>query len=308
MHVLLNHIYNFCMHLIGAAFSGGDNTVQYVNLIQTLENSFQKNSGGDCREYSYEAINWVLDYRYPHFGDNQPIDPHALLEGSQVIVLTDAPPKGDTMTRDTLRQEIINKASNSRVCVHFFLPKDTFNCLEDYPEGVEEYKTIANATGGVLIDSGFMFSQFASIYSNHQCKHVTDIQTKLKGKRDASQELRCHTFQISSLARLLKVTAKTKQRKVVVTRPDNTTEVVKVFNSRGKKDKVALFSEAEPLVGVWKACVDKGFLEIALDPGNRLDFTVLYYTCGSDQNAPYLTPLLPPGCKSFLLFCFLIPV
>ena len=71
------------------------------------------------------------------------------------------------------RQDIINKAHGSGVCA-LFLPKDTFNCLEDQPEGVEEYKAIANATGGLHIDSGFTFSQFALVYSSHQCKYVID--------------------------------------------------------------------------------------------------------------------------------------
>ena len=77
-------------------------------------------------------------------------------------------------------------------------------------------------------------------------------------------------------------------------KPDNTTVELKVINSQRKKEKLA---EAEPLAGQWKACVDKGSLKIVFDPGNQMDFTVLYYVYSNDQDISYLSPLPPPGCK-----------
>ena len=109
-----------------------------------------------------------------------PFPTHTLFLGSQVIVLTDAPPKGNVTRRTHLRKMIIKKAEQMQVCIHFFLPRDTFNCLEDYPDEVEEYKSIAYATGGSIIDSGFMFSDFASTYHTHPCKHSTHTQTRKK--------------------------------------------------------------------------------------------------------------------------------
>lgn len=291
----------FFISFIDVTFSGGDNITENLKLIQSLDNSLQENSGGDCREYSFEAMEWILDYRYSRFGLNLPIPLHALQKGSQIIVLTDAPPKGEIMARMAARQAIINKARGSRVCVHFFLPKDTFNCLEDHPKGVEEYEAIANATGGLVIDSGFTFSQFASVYSSHQCKHVIDPRKSLISKRDVSKQENCDVFHVSSLSRLLKVTVKTRQRSIIMIKPDNTTVELKVFNSQRKKEKLALFSEAEPLAGQWKACVDKGSIEVVFDPGNQMDFTVLYYVYSNNQDISYLSPLPPPGCKLFLL-------
>lgn len=149
-------------------------------LLESLENSLQQKSGGDCHEYSYEAVEAALDHRSVH-----PLLPFlhdlTLRTGSQIIVLTDAPPKGDTSARDNLRETIISKARNSDMCIHFFLPSDTFNCLEDFPDGLEEYKSIANSTRGFLIDSGFEFSMFASSYSDHPCqtmKHTVERQKR----------------------------------------------------------------------------------------------------------------------------------
>ena len=168
--------------LIGIKLAHGGNLADHIKLLDSLENSFQQKSGGDCREYSYEAVEAALDHRSKH-----PLLPFrglTLLPGSQVIVLTDAPPKGGTSARNNLREEIISKAKNSDVCVHFFLPSDSFNCLDDFPDGVEEYKSIASSTGGLVIDSGFDFSVFASSYNDHPCHALKP--TMKKQKRDVA--------------------------------------------------------------------------------------------------------------------------
>ena len=260
-------------------------------MLQALENSFQPNSGGDCREYSYEAINQALDHEFI-------TGVRTLQPGSQVIVLTDAPPKGDLPARNTARERIITAAKEMQVCMHFFLPGDTFNCLVDYPDGIEEYQNISSETGGVVIDSGFMFSEFASTYSDHPCRHMTRQLTRRR--RDVAEEQSCHVFHVSTLSRLLKLTAKTKQRKVTVTRPDNTMVELEVVNSRGGKDKLALLSETEPQSGEWRACVEEGSLEVSSETRISMDFTALYYAQGSEDASLYLTPSPPPGCKFYL--------
>lgn len=260
----------------------------HIRLLRKLESSFQPNSGGDCREYSYEAINKALDHQFfPGIRTLQP--------GSQVIVITDAPPKGSAVARSTARGNLITAAIQSQVCMHFFLPNETFNCLADYPEGKEEYESIAAETGGVVIDSGFMFSEFASTYRDRPCRHVRRDLTRRR--RAASEEQSCHVFHVSSLSHLLKLTAKTKQRKVTVTRPDNTIKEVKVVDSRGEKDKLALLSESQPLAGEWRACVEEGTLEISSETRISMDFSALYYIRGSEDTSLYLTPSPPPGCK-----------
>ena len=112
---------------VGIKLAHGGNIADHIGLLESLENSFQQKSGGDCHEYSYEAVEAALDHRSVH-----PLLPFlhdlTLRTGSQIIVLTDAPPKGDTSARDNLRETIISKARNSDVCIHFFLPSDTFNC------------------------------------------------------------------------------------------------------------------------------------------------------------------------------------
>ena len=279
--------------LIGIKLAHGGNLADHIKLLDSLENSFQQKSGGDCREYSYEAVEAALDHRSKH-----PLLPFrglTLLPGSQVIVLTDAPPKGGTSARNNLREEIISKAKNSDVCVHFFLPSDSFNCLDDFPDGVEEYKSIASSTGGLVIDSGFDFSVFASSYNDHPCHALKP--TMKKQKRDVAGREKCHSFYVSSLSQYLHLTAQTDQRNVVMTRPDNSTVKPKFVTSPRKSKKLILFSESEPQAGVWGVCVEKGSLEnLSINPGVSMDFIALYYT-QSDREQMYLTSSSPPGCK-----------
>ena len=290
------HQYNY--NLVGIKLAHGGNIADHIELLDSLDNSFQPKSGGDCREYSYEAVEAALDHRSKH-----PLIPFyegfTLLRGSQVIVLTDAPPKGDASTRNNLREKIIGKAKHSDVCIHFFLPSDTYNCLDDFPEGVKEYKSIVSSTGGLLINSGFDFSVFASSYNDHPCHALKP--TMDKQKRDVAGKERCHAFFVSSLSQHLHLTAQTKERNVVVTRPDNTTVKPKFVTSPRKSEKLVLFSEAEPQAGVWRVCVEKGSLEnLSINPGVSMDFIALYYI-QSDQEQVYLTSSPPPGCKFLFL-------
>ena len=258
-----------------------------------MDNSLIKESGGDCREYSYEAINWALDHqskRYiPEIPNNDVMN--TLLRRSQVIVLTDAPPKGDIVRRNTLRETIITKAKRSQISIHFFLPQETFNCLQDYPDGVEEFTVMANATNGIIIDTGFNFSDFALSYRNRK-------SVPIRKKRAVTMEQRCHTFLVSSLSHDLTFSLKfkTRQKKIIVTKPDNSTVEFRFIYSRGS-DKLALVSVAEPQAGEWRACVKEGSLEISSEMIQiSMDFTALYYAQSNEQHT-YLTPLQPPGCK-----------
>ena len=216
-----------------------------------------------------------------------------------MIVLTDAPPKGDEVSRRLARDGIIELATQMKVCMHFFLPSDTFNCLVDYDDGDEEYKTIAAETGGIVINSGFDFSDFASTYTVRPCQHVN--REMKRRKRDVVEEQSCHLFRVSTLSHLLKLTAKTMQREVTVTRPDGTTAELNVVDARGQKDKLALLSERRPLPGEWSVCVEEGALEITTETRVSMDFTALYYVQSTDGESLYLTPSPPPGCKSGLV-------
>ncbi len=292
--IIMNNLHiNNSNFLIGIELAHGGNLADHIKLLDSLENSFQQKSGGDCREYSYEAVKATLDHHSKH--PLLPFSGLTLLRGSQVIVLTDAPPKGDTSARNNLREEIITKAKNSDVCIHFFLPSDSFNCLDDFPDGVEEYKSIASSTGGLLIDSGFDFSVFASSYNDHPCQAMKSKMEKQK--RDVGSRERCHSFFVSSLSQYLHLTAQTDQRNVVVTRPDNTTVKPKFITSPRKSKRLISFSEAEPQAGVWRVCVEKGSFEnLMIKPEVSMDFVTLYYV-QSDQEQMYLTSSPPPGCK-----------
>ena len=277
-------------------FSEGNDFHAHYQLITSLDNSFQPKSGGDCREYSYEAIIWALGHQSKRH--RVPLT-HTLYPTSHIIVLTDAPPKGDIMTRKSLRETIITKAKQLEINIHFFLPRETFNCLKDYPDGVEEFTDMANATNGIVIDSGYKFLDFMSSYMQRDSKSLPVVRQK----RDVTVEQKCYTFLVSDLSRhiLLNFAAKTRQKTITVTKPDNSTEEISLTHLHGS-DKLASVLEPKPQAGEWRVCVEEGSLKI-LDETTRIsvDFTVLYYAQSNEQHA-YLTPLQPPGCKLGCLY------
>ena len=120
-------------------------------------------------------------------------------------------------------------------------------------------------------------------------------------RRDVTSKERCHVFHVSSLSQYLHLAAQTNQRSIIITRPDNTTEEHVFINSPRDPKKLILFSEAEPMAGEWRVCVEKGFLEdLFINLGVSMDFTALYYS-QSDQEQIYLTSSPPPGCRLYSL-------
>lgn len=203
-------------------------------------------------------------------------------------MLTDAPSKGDLTASN-----IIDEARLSEVCIHFFLAQNTYNCFEDFPGSLDEYRHIADETGGTVVDNDFDFSSFVQAYKNTPCKFLPPLKRR---KRDVVEEEKCHVFRVSTLASLLKLTAKTTSLAVTVGRPDSTEATVNVVNPKSPGEKLALFSEASPPSGEWTVCVEEGTLEVSSEVQVAMDVTPLYFAKDVD-NTTFLTAMPPPGCK-----------
>ena len=240
-------------------------------FINTIENAFQPDSGGDCPEYSYHGIMRAFDSLQDDIYINE--------FGSQIIVLTDAPKKGDIFA-----DEIISNANANEICVHFFLAENTYNCFDDYPGSVEEYKRIASETGGTVVDTSFNFSSFVQAYKNTPCRFLNSGNGRRK--RIVEEDENCRSFQVSTLSSVLKLTVQTTSSVVTIHRPDKT-----VINITG-----AHFSEKNPLAGVWTICADEGQLEISPEIELSMDVTPLYFAQHINGTS-ILTCTAPPGCK-----------
>lgn len=260
------------------------------SLITTLDNIFQPESGGDCPEYSYHAINQSFFELDPFFGTS------LLQPGSQMIVLTDAPAKPGITA-----QQIISMAQVQSTCVHFFLGESSYNCFADEPGSVEEYRDIASATGGTVTSSEFDFASFVQSYNRGMpCRHLATATRRRRRKRNVPEESNCRAFRVSTLARRLKLSAMTNQDSVMVTRPDGTEIQVGVVNPLAVGDHVAMFSESSPLPSEWAVCVKEGGVSITVDVEVNLDVTPLYVVQDAETGERVTTATPPPGCEYIL--------
>lgn len=248
-----------------------DNIRSLQALIENLENAFQKKSGGDCPEYCYDGILEALgteDYGYP-----------VMVEGSQLIVITDAPSKGLHRASD-----IINHANAAQVCVHFFLGENSYNCFGDDPDSIDEYKAIAMSTGGIVIQSKFDFSSFVHQYRSTPCGW---IQPSDRPKRSVAQV--CHSISVASLVCLLSLSVKTDEDSVSVTKPNG--DQVRISSNRFQ---IALYSVSHPMSGEWMVCAASP-IQVSSDFQTCIDIAPFYITDTNGQ--PTFTVAAAPGCK-----------
>lgn len=264
----------------------GDRAGDLQNFIRTLDSIFSPNSGGDCPEYSYHAIQRALQEDDPDFPGVDLLQP-----GSQLIVLTDAPAKGELRA-----EQIIASAVSSEVCVHFFLGESTFNCFSDFPGSVEEYERIAQETGGTVVTSDFEFANFVQAYNRMPCRHLSS-SARRRRKRDVVEDLSCEGFRVSTLARVLKFSARTNQDSVVVREPSGRESRVDVIDRLQERNKIATLSRANPPAGEWSVCVDEGTVSVTVDVEVTLDVTPLYFRTSPTTGNTSLTATPPPGCE-----------
>lgn len=255
------------------------NSIQSLqNLIVRLENAFQSKSGGDCPEFCYdgiiEALNTEDNYGYP-----------VMVQGSQLMVITDAPSKGIKRAFD-----VIHQASNAEVCIHFFLGENSYNCFEDSPGSIEEYETIASTTGGVVVNSKFDFSTFVQRYRNEPCGFLS-----LNKRRKRNAEGVCHSFNVASLICLVSLSIKTTEEAVTLTRPDNERIIINATQYKRSTEHIALFSESHPPSGKWKVCGENP-IEVSVDFKMCIDIAP-FFIAHTIESESFLTAETSPGCK-----------
>lgn len=257
-----------------------DNIRSLQALIENLENAFQKKSGGDCPEYSYDGIIEALnteDFGFP-----------IMVEGSQLMVITDAPSKGLPRASD-----IINKANEAQVCVHFFLGESSYNCFEDDPNSIEQYETIANSTGGIVVKSKFDFSTFVHQYRSAPCGFIKQLFHSRLAKRSVDQI--CHSINVASLACLLSLSVKTEEDVITVAKPDGEQLRIRPNRFQDTSEQIALYSESHPMPGEWTVCASSP-IQVSADFQMCIDIAPLYITDRKDSK-PVLTAATAPGCK-----------
>ncbi len=208
------------------------------------------NGGGDGPEYSLDAMLKALEFKY--YDDFDTLAP-VMVEGSQMIVITDAPSK-----HQEIEHTVTMLAINMNVCIHFFVSGSY---------GTEDglYQRVAEETSGILVTpfSNWDIAKFASSYKKSPCAY------EVSRRKRAAIPSPCHRFHISELSILFRFSGNTSSS-VILTRPSGTT--IEVLGSA----EVALHSERNPEPGEWLACLSSGDLEFSVNQDYSLDATLGY--------------------------------
>ena len=254
-------------------------------LVTKLESSFQENSGGDCPEFCYDAIREAVnteDYGYPVM----------FYSGSQVIVITDAPSKGTFNAAN-----IIDQASSAEVCIHFFLGKNSYNCFDDVPHSIDEYRSIANKTGGTIVESMFDFSTFVHRYRNTPCGFLEPQSERRRRSVEKNTSHFCHNISVATLACQLSLTVETNGEVVTLTKPDQEQINIASTSFKDTSEQIALYSESHPTSGEWTVCAN-GPIDVSVDFQMCIDIAPFYITNTKEGKAIF-TAATPPGCKFY---------
>ncbi len=237
----------------------------YSNL-----NSLEASGGGDGPEYSLDAMLKALKFKiYDDYGTLKPL----MVEGSQMIVITDAPSKHQEIEFNVTRM-----AYARGVCIHIFVSGSY---------GTEDglYQRVAEETTGTLVTpfSNWDIAKFASSYKNSPCAF------EVSRRKRAAIASPCQSFHISELSILFRFSGNT-DSSVVLTRPSGTT--IEVLGGAG----VAVHSEGHPEAGEWLACLSSGDLEFSVDQDYSLDATLGYLK--KTNTGTIVASIVPPTeCK-----------
>ena len=225
-------------------------------------------SGGDRPEYALFAMKKALEAK-----DDDGVT--LMVEGSQMVVLTDAPSKQHELT-DT----VIGYALRQSVCIHFFVNHPEYS-LED---GI--YQRIAEGTHGTLISS---FSQWnitdfvAKYEENDGCEFLAP-----RKRRSASLSISsCKLVTVSRLSANLRLSiASPTGSSVRISHPDGRVDDLLVI-----RNNFILFNQTNPVHGPWKVCsTGEHSIQVTDVVTYRIDTTVFYWS-------PNITSVTPPACK-----------
>lgn len=217
-------------------------------LVDSVD-SLYAHSGWDCPEYALSALRATL---------TEPgLEGIDVMLGGEVILITDASAKDDY-----LADEIIQKAKEKDICIHFFL-SGYYGCRNDFGS----FSRVANETNGTVVHSNIhfndlddIFSTFSARYSSSQCGSPSMY----------SPPQRCYAIKVSILTAIIKIHIRTDKSHSKLIISDGTEIFIDV--DRG----YALYKETHPISGNWSICTESGTLTILVDQQISMDAVVSY--------------------------------
>ena len=226
-------------------------------------------SGGDYAEYALFAMRKALlaqDGTIP-----------LMVQGSQMVVLTDAPSK-----QPELEDEVVRLAKELKVCIHFFIERSN-----------EIYDRIAMETHGTLL-VGSNYWNFTNFITAYPMGSYNFLKDSGRGKR--SLPLQCRQFNVSRLAANLRISINFPTGNILtITHPNGTRTSI----TSGNND-LAFYTETNPAYGSWSICSsDNEIFDIKVITSDHTDITVLY-------GSKIKSSILPHACKLLILTTVII--
>lgn len=217
-----------------------------LNEFIAAVNNLTAHDGGDCPEFGMIGLLLALDL----LRELHPIAASL----SQIILVTDA-----SAINDYLYTDVISNATVLGVIVHELLSGSGCSAV-----GFGNYRTIANATGGIQVDNLDDFDVITRFVQ------TTLVSGGFQGNSMFGPALPSHIVQVSKFSTVLKVLIRTTQPDVTITWPNGTVENLTVSRN------LALYANENPLPGNYTFSVTFSTLEIVADVPVLLDLFVSY--------------------------------
>ena len=288
------------LHLLGihepivATTYNGESSVEELQRFLAASESMTATGGGDCPERQLDALLETLKVRDPDGYE-------AMVPGSEIVLLTDAPSHATE-----LEHQVIEEAIASKVCISFFLSL-TGGCINE--EGQIMYERIATATGGTVTGdiSRVGFLDFDASHNYGQCANKYDLPrvgeqkkrqiSSLSSSETYNTEQECHNFSTSLFTTTVMVTGHTNHRPMIVTKPNGKKIPVLSIYRVG-----AVYHDPTPLSGEWSVCVDTGNITITLENKDGMDNILKYLRPIANSSDFSIRHNPPPACKSLNIF------
>ena len=258
----------------------GNLPVKGVQELFADVDALYAHGGGDCPEYgmtgilkAVEAIRSVEKLVLPQDGSNL----------HHIITLTDASAKDDDRY-----QEVVDGAKVTKSTVHFFYSGNGCGNFGNY-------ETVRTETGGIAVHNFADFDAFSEFIQLYSSTVVPSSSPTGIGKRATNDDIfsepaSSHTVSINFLIDSLAILVETTEAQVIITKPDGQRETVTVSGT------LALYTEDNPLAGLWTISVSSGTLKIIVTAPEVLDLDISYTTVDKDGGL-IPTEQIPHACE-----------
>jgi len=212
-----------------------------LNKLKNDVNALVANGGGDCPEYGMQAIIETLTIVHPF---------------SNIIVLTDAPAKDDS-----LKSLIIGRAKKAANSIHFFISSSACVTADT---SLQHYREIADQTNGIVVESIADLGELASFSKLLRSKLSDNSNNK---KRSSTTSV---TFYASVFTESIDILFMKFSSRITVTLPEGSTIPVSTSGS------LASYSNNKPSPGQYTISSTREF-EYNLVMKSNLDVLVEHY-------------------------------